>query len=134
MLVLLRRISIAELRRHLLRNILTTFGIILGVAIFSAMRSANSSLGKSLSDTIGQIAGKAVLQVTAGPGGLAEEVVDKARSVRGVNAAVPVIEAVVHTSDATQGNILILGVDMTGDGSMRNYALEGKDAISDPLG
>jgi putative ABC transport system permease protein len=134
MLILLHRISIAEFRRHLLRNILTTFGIILGVAIFSAMRSANSSLGKSLSDTIGQIAGRAVLQVTAGPGGLPEEVVDKVRTVRGVNAAVPVIEAVVHTSDATQGNMLILGVDMAGDGSMRDYALEGEDAVSDPLG
>lgn len=134
MFTLLRRISIAEFRRHLLRNVLTTFGIILGVAIFSAMRSANSSLGKSLSDTIGQIAGKAVLQVTAGQGGLPEEVVDKVRAVRGVNAAVPVIEAVVHTSDAMQGNILILGVDMAGDGSMRDYAIEGEDAVSDPLG
>ena len=134
MLTLLRRISIAEFRKHLLRNVLTTFGIILGVAIFSAMRSANSSLEKSLSDTIGQIAGKAVLQVTAGPGGLPEDVVDKVRAVRGVNAAVPVIEAVVHTSDAAQGNILILGVDMAGDGSMRDYAIEGEEAVSDPLG
>jgi len=111
MFTLLRRISIAEFRRHLLRNVLTTFGIILGVAIFSAMRSANSSLGKSLSDTIGQIAGKAVLQVTAGQGGLPEEVVDKGCAVRGGNAAVPVIEAVVHTSDGLQGNISCLGVD-----------------------
>jgi putative ABC transport system permease protein len=134
MFTLLRYISIAEFRRHLLRNVLTTFGIILGVAIFSAMRSADSSLGKSLSDTISQIAGKAVLQVTAGPGGLPEEVVDKVRGVRGVNAAVPVIEAVVHTSDAAQGNILILGVDMAGDGSMRDYSMEGEDPVSDPLG
>ena len=127
-------VGLKEIWAHKFRSVLTMMGIILGVAIFSAMRSANSSLGKSLSDTIGQIAGKAVLQVTAGQGGLPEEVVDKVRAVRGVNAAVPVIEAVVHTSDAMQGNILILGVDMAGDGSMRDYAIEGEDAVSDPLG
>src|SRR6202521_1215844 len=132
MFTLLRYISIAEFRRHLLRNVLTTFGIILGVAIFSAMRSADSSLGKSLSDTISQIAGKAVLQVTAGPGGLPEEVVDKVRGVRGVNAAVPVIEAVVHTSDAAQGNILILGVDMAGASAMREYYLVRGGSLSPP--
>ena len=135
MFALLRYVSIAEFRRHLLRNILTVFGIVLGVAMFSAIRSASSSLSKSLSDTIGQIAGNAVLQVTAVAGGLPEDVVDRVRATEGVRAAVPVIESVVRTADATEGNMLILGVDMGGDRSMRDYALEGdEDAISDPLG
>jgi putative ABC transport system permease protein len=128
------RISVPEFRRHLLRNVLTTVGIILGVAIFAAIRSANSSLKYSLRDTIDQIAGKAVLQVTAGQAGLPEEVADEVRSVAGVRAAVPVIEAVVHTTDASQGNILIIGVDLAGDRSMRDYTIEGnEDAVSDPL-
>jgi putative ABC transport system permease protein len=133
-ITLLRRISIPEFRMHLLRNVLTTMGIILGVAIFTAIRSANSSLKDSLRDTIDQIAGKAVLQVTAGQAGLPESVADDVRSVPGVRAAVPVIEAVVRTTDASQGNILILGVDMAGDRSMRDYAMEGnEDTVSDPL-
>src|SRR5262249_19869307 len=53
--------------------------------------------------------------------------------VRGVRAAVPVIETVVRTTDAGQGNILILGVDLTGDRSMRDYAMEGDAEVSDPL-
>jgi putative ABC transport system permease protein len=134
MLTLLRHISIPEFRRHLLRNVLTTVGIILGVAIFAAIRSANTSLKASLRDTIDQIAGKAVLQVTAGQAGLPESALDEVRSVPGVRAAVPIIEAVVRTTDAGQGNILILGVDMAGDRSMRDYTMEGnEDAVSDPL-
>ncbi len=134
MLAILARISIPEFRRHMLRNSLTLLGIILGVAIFSAMRSANYSLKASLRDTIDQVAGKAVLQITAGQSGVPEETVDAARSVSGIRAAVPVIEVVVRTTDASQGNILILGVDMAGDRSMRDYAMEGnEDAVSDPL-
>jgi putative ABC transport system permease protein len=135
MFTLLWQVSIPEIRKHLLRNILTLAGIVLGVAIFVAVRSANSSLKAALRDTIDQIAGKAVLEVTAGPAGMPESTVDEVRAVPGVSAAVPVIEAVVHTTDPAQGNILILGVDMAGDRSMRDYSLEGEseEAVSDPL-
>src|SRR5205809_1720003 len=134
MLTLLRQISIPEYRKHLLRYSLTLAGIVLGVAIFAAVRSANTSLRLALRDTIDQISGKAVLQVTAGQAGVPEQAVDDVRSVPGVRAAVPVIEAVVRTTDARQGNILILGVDMAGDRSMREYSMEGQDeTVSDPL-
>jgi putative ABC transport system permease protein len=74
------------------------------------------------------------LQVTAGSAGIPESLLDDVRSVPGVRVAVPVIEAVVYTTDAGQGNISILGVDMTGDRSMRDYEMEGNEGIvSDPL-
>ncbi len=134
MLVLLRRVSITEFRRHLLRNFLTVMGIALGVAIFAAARSANSSLKASLRDTIERISGKAVLEVTAGQAGLPESTLEEVRAVTGVRAAVPVIEAVVRAKDASQGNVLILGVDMAGDSSMRDYLIQGsEEIISDPL-
>lgn len=134
MFLLLRQISIPEFRKHLLRYSLTMLGIVLGVAVFSGVRSANSSLRLALRNTIDQIAGKAVLQITAGQAGIPESAVDEARAVPGVRAAVPIIEAVVRTADASQGNIMILGVDMAGDRSMRNYDMEGGDeTISDPL-
>jgi putative ABC transport system permease protein len=133
--MLLRRVSLAEFRKHLLRNALTLTGIILGVAIFSAVRSANSTLIASLRDTIDQLAGKAVLQATAGQAGMPESAVEVILAVPGVRAAAPVIEAVVRTGEASQGNILILGVDMAGDRTLRDYRLEGEeeDAVSDPL-
>jgi len=135
MITLLRQISLPELRRHLLRNMLTALGIVLGVAIFCAVRSANTSLKLALRDTIDAIAGKAVLQVTAGEAGVPEDALETVRSVAGVRAAVPIIEAVVRTTDAAQGNILMLGVDMAGDRSMRDYRIEqgNEEAVADPL-
>ena len=49
--------------------------------------------------------------------------------------AVPVIEAVMNPQTKSQANILILAVDMTGDRSLRDYALEAGDDsfIEDPL-
>jgi hypothetical protein len=46
-----------------------------------------------------------------------------------------VIEAVVDSNIKAQGNLLVLGVDMTGDLTLRDYDLEsGDDAvIDDPL-
>ena len=100
MLLLIRQISLPELRKHPLRYVLTLVAIVLGVAIFSASRTANSSLKTALRDTIDRIAGRTVLQVTAGEAGIPEDLVEKVRAVTGVRAAVPVIEAVVRTADA----------------------------------
>jgi putative ABC transport system permease protein len=49
--------------------------------------------------------------------------------------AAPVIEAVVSTRLAGQGSLLVLGVDMTGDQSLRDYQVQGEqeDVIEDPL-
>jgi putative ABC transport system permease protein len=134
MFMLLQKISLPEVRKHLLRYLVTLLGVMLGMAIFSAIRSANSSLQTALHMTIDQIAGKAVLQVTAVQGGIPEAALDDVRSTAGVRAAVPVIEVVVRTADASHGNILILGIDMIGDRRTREYTLEGDDEeVSDPL-
>src|SRR4029079_16401480 len=52
-----------------------------------------------------------------------------------VGVAVPVIESTVETRAGDQGSILILGIDMTGDRSLRTYDLIDADAtiIDDPL-
>ncbi len=52
-----------------------------------------------------------------------------------MRVAVPVIEAVVDSRVAGEGSLLVLGVDMTGDRSLRDYDLECGDeaVIDDPL-
>ena len=52
-----------------------------------------------------------------------------------VRVAAPVIEAVVGTRLPGQGNLLVLGVDMTGDRSLRDYDLAAGDEaiLDDPL-
>lgn len=105
------------------------------MAVFVGMHTANQSVLYAFGQTMNRIAGATELQVTAGDSGFPEEVLERVQSAPEVRVAVPVIEAEAGTGIAGQGNLLILGVDMTGDRSLRDYDLEsGDDAIiDDPL-
>lgn len=132
---LLALISWPYLRRHTLRTALTVAGIVLGVAVFVAMHTANQSVLSAFSRTIDRIAGRTELQITAGETGFGEDVLERVQSASGVRVAVPIIEAMVESGLPGQGTLLVLGIDMTGDRSLREYDLEsGEDSIvDDPL-
>ena len=134
-MILLRLISWPYFRKHVLRTMLTVAGIVLGVAVFVGMHTANESVLTAFSTTVDRIAGKTELQVTAGEAGFDEDVLEKVQAARTVRVAVPVVEAVVDTRMKGEGSLLILGVDMTGDRSLRDYDLESGDeaVIDDPL-
>ena len=133
--MLLHLISWPYTRRHVLRTALTTFGIALGIAVFVGMRTANDSVLFAFRQTIDRIAGKTDLQVTAGEPGFAEEILERVQSASTVRVAVPVIEAAVESSLKGESDLLVLGVDMMGDRSLRQYDLEDSDALTldDPL-
>jgi putative ABC transport system permease protein len=132
---LLQLLSWPYFRKHVLRTALTAAGVVLGVAVFVGMHTANRSVLTAFSRTIDQIAGKTELQITAGEAGFGEDILEKVQAEPYVRVAVPVIEAVVETSLSGQGDLLVIGVDMTGDRSLRDYDLEdGDNAImEDPL-
>jgi putative ABC transport system permease protein len=134
-MILLRLISWPYLRKHLLRSVLTTAGIVLGVALLVGMQSANRSVLAAFNQTVDRIAGRAQLQVSAGETGFPEQVLERVQALPEVSAAAPVIEAVVDTGRTGEGKLLILGVDMTGDRSLRDYDFENgnEDIIDDPL-
>jgi putative ABC transport system permease protein len=99
------------------------------------MHTVGASVLSALNTTIDRIAGKTQLQVTAGEAGFPEDVLERVQSVPVVAVAAPVIEAVVQSGIKQGGNILIVGVDMTGDRSLREYDLEDgdQDVVDDPL-
>ena len=134
-MMLLRLISWPYFRKHVLRSILTIAGIVLGVAVFVGMHTANQSVLFAFSHTVDQIAGKTELQVTAGETGFDEEILERVQAASTVRVAVPVIEAAVDTQLKGIGSLLVLGVDMTGDRSLRDYDLDSADesVIDDPL-
>lgn len=109
---------------HRLRLLLTLLGIILGVSVYFAMRTANSSLLGSLKQTVEMLAGKANLQVTASESGLPEEVLEVVGSTPGVAVAEPVVEVITHTALEGEGNLLIIGVDATGEQKLREYQFD----------
>jgi putative ABC transport system permease protein len=133
--ILLRLISWPYFRKHVVRTILTTAGIVLGVAVFVGMHTANQSVLFAFNRTVDRIAGKTELQVSAGETGFDESVLEAVQGAPSVRIAVPVIEATVDSQIAGQGTLLVLGVDMTGDRSLRDYDLDAADEsiIDDPL-
>src|SRR5688500_2449212 len=133
-MILLRLISWPNVRKHVLRTIMTTAGIVLGVAVFLGMHAANDSIRQAFARTVDRIAGKTELQISAGETGFPEDVLERVQAVPAVRVAVPVIEAIARTN-AGAGDLFVLGVDMTGDRSLRDYDLEsGEDAVvDDPL-
>ena len=60
---------------------------------------------------------------------------DRVQSAASVSVAVPAIEAVVDSHIRGVGSLLVLGIDMTGDRSLRDYQLEANDdaVMNDPL-
>lgn len=134
-MILFRLVSWPYVRKHAFRSALTILGIVIGVAVFVAMRAANESVFGTFQQTLQQVAGKTELQVTSGAAGFDEAVLERVQALAEVAVAAPVIEAVAATGIAGQGNLLILGVDMTGDRSLREYDLQNGDAavIDDPL-
>ncbi len=134
-MILFRLVSWPYARRHALRSALTISGIAIGVAVFIALHMANQTVLHSFENTVQKIAGATQLQVSAGEPGFDETYLERVQVLREVRAAAPVIEAVVSTGLAGQGNLLILGVDMTGDRSLREYDFESAEdaVIDDPL-
>ena len=134
-MILLRLISVPNVRKHVLRTILTTAGIVLGVAVFLGMHAANDSVRQAFGRTVERIAGKTELQISAGETGFPEDVLERVQAVPAVRIAVPVIEAIARTTTAAEGDLFVLGVDMTGDRSLRDYDLESGDeaVVDDPL-
>jgi putative ABC transport system permease protein len=134
-MILYRLISWPYVRKHALRSLLTIAGIVIGVSVFFAMHAANQSVLNSFQDTVRRIAGATELQISAGDPGFSEEVLERVQFLTEVAVAAPAIEAVAGTGLAGQGNLLILGVDLTGDRNLRDYQLDRGDAavIDDPL-
>ena len=134
-MMLLRLISFPYMRKHVVRTLLTLAAITIGIAVFVAMHTANNAVFSTFQETITRIAGATELQVTAGDAGFGEEILEQVQELPDVRVAAPVIEAIVGTRLPGQGNLLILGVDMTGDRSLREYDLAAGDEamLDDPL-
>ncbi len=134
MISALWQVAFRQWGTHRLRVAMTTLGIVLGVAVFFAIRTANAALLDSLTMTVERLAGKATLEVSAGETGFPEEMLETVRATPGVKLAEPVIQVIVNTAFPDEGNLLILGVDTTGDQQLREYEFDrSQSQIADPL-
>jgi putative ABC transport system permease protein len=129
---LIRLVSIRYLKLAPGRTLLTLSGILLGVAVIFAIDIVNGSVMASFRGAIGDVAGKTALTVGLGTG-VAEELLDSVRGVKGVEAAVPVIEE--SALDVQRGaQLAVLGIDTLSDNKVRDYDVTADDVhIEDDL-
>lgn len=150
---LLLSVSAPRAREHPLRTLLTLAGTALGVAVLVAVVLVNRTITRSVSAAIDDISGKADLQVSGGPQGLEERLLETLRAVPGVYKATPIVQEIARIDPgpgpgpgqgqggpgplaALRGQQLtILGIHMLGDDDhFRSYKSTEIDEIKrDPL-
>ena len=85
--------------QHRLLAVLNVLSVALGVSVYLAIQVANHSANRAFRATVDIVAGKAELQVTAGPGGLPDEVFPAVAQQTGVAAATPLVRGLVTLPD-----------------------------------
>jgi putative ABC transport system permease protein len=133
MRTILRAVSLRRFREHKVRTLLTIVGIALGVASFIAVSIITSTLTDSFSRMVDMVSGKVNLQVTGGPTGVEEAMLERVKQVEGVAAAVPAIQTYTKADDGQA--MLLLAVDTLNDKAVRDYKMQdaGGTEIADPL-
>ncbi len=131
---LLHRVSLKHLKHQKARTLIAVFGIALGVATMVAIDIVNTSVLRSFEESINNVTGKAVLQVTGAESGFPEAMLERVQKVPGVEFALPVIQTNAMFSDGSKQSFMILGVDALQDHQIRSYKLSDESAdIPDPL-
>jgi putative ABC transport system permease protein len=119
------------------RTALAVGGIAVGTAMLLAIQLINVASLAALRRTVDDTAGRASLQVVPPTEvGFPEEVLETVRATPGVSVAVPVVEGAVLVEDGRGESLVVLGVDLGNEESVRDYDGVGRDAeevIADPL-
>jgi putative ABC transport system permease protein len=113
------------------RTLITILGVALGVAAALAIRLANEGVLDSFRASLDHVVGKSRLQVSAGDLGFDEMVFPAIAAVPGVRLAAPIIQSFVPLVGRPGEALLVLGVDVLGDGKVREY--RGASQVDDPL-
>jgi putative ABC transport system permease protein len=147
---LLSLLSLRSLTARPMRFLLSTFGIVLGVAAIIAIGVTNQTALASVTLLFENTSGKADLIVTsreADGGGILETTVQRIEKAPGVLAALPSLHAQTVLAESSQsddiglsffgtslGGLLLYGVDPIHDNQVRDYSIAGGRFLSpDPL-
>lgn len=138
MIQLLRLVAIRSISARRLRTLLSTFGIVLGVAGMYAINATNQAAYASITTLFQGTAGKVSLEVRAADlvSSFPEEVFHRVDGAPGVVAAAPVVRLQVGLMDqeapqeiglsmfgATTVGLQVQGIDPTLDPQIRDYTL-----------
>ena len=120
-LTLIRLVVGRNLAADPIRSLITILGVALGVAVVLAIRLANEGILDSFRSSLDHVAGKTQLEVRAGEPGLDEMLLPTIQATPGVRQAAPVLQAMMPVAGRVGEGLLVLGVDLVGDGGIRDY-------------
>ncbi|HSB68646.1 MAG TPA: FtsX-like permease family protein [Candidatus Methylomirabilis sp.] len=129
---LIRLMAWRTLTRDRVRSFVTVLGVALGVAVALAIRLANDGVLDSFRNSLDHVAGKSRLQVSAGEAGLDETLFPVIAGAPGVARAVAIVQTVMPVAGQDHEVLLVLGVDVLADASVREYR-GGAPDLADPL-
>lgn len=132
-------LALRSLRARPSRTLLTTSGIVLGVAVILAISITNRSALNSLKSVFSEASGKAHLVIvssTADGEGFTEDVLRRTANVPGVKAAIPSLQAQTILADEiipdqmdmsflgeAAGGLSLYGIDPSLDPQVREYKI-----------
>jgi putative ABC transport system permease protein len=132
-------LALRALRTRPLRTVLTTFGIVLGVAVILSINITNTSTLTAITQLFSESAGKAnliVLNAEAGETGFPAVALDRAETVAGVLAAIPTVQEQTLLADnaareqiglsffgVVPGGLMVYGIDPAQDLRIRTYKI-----------
>jgi putative ABC transport system permease protein len=137
---LFRLLILRSLFSHLLRTLLISFGIILGVASILAIGMTNQAAMQAIERLFRDTSGKSDLMITSADtadSGFPDSLLRRVSNLPGVSAAVPSLQISTVLADkaasnelglsffgaSLEGGLLIYGIDPTLDEAVRDYSL-----------
>ncbi|MBK9294964.1 MAG: ABC transporter permease [Oligoflexia bacterium] len=135
MLNLFKFISLRHLFLKPTRVLLTTLGIALGVSLFIAIEIINKSTLQSFKQSVEAISGKANLVITGPRVGFSSEILDKLKKFKEIKHAVPMVQTNIYFTNQNKlnENLVVLGVDLLKESSVRTYKTTDEEVMDDPL-
>ena len=146
---LLRLLSLRSLTARPMRVVLSTFGIVLGVAAIIAIGVTNQTALNSVTQLFENTSGKADLIVTsreADGSGIPETTAQRMEKVPGILAALPSLHAQTVLANQSQGDdiglslfgtdlggLLLYGIDPLRDNQVRDYSIAAGRFLSPDL-
>jgi ABC-type lipoprotein release transport system permease subunit len=122
---MLRKFAFRKMVRRPGRTLLTLAGTVLGVATIVGVSLTTRATRSAYHEMFEAVTGRATLEVVAeGLGGFNEAVVPRLQEVKGVRAAVPVIQSsAALIGKSGPAPVLVLGIDPARDAAVRDFTI-----------
>ncbi len=125
-------VALRHLRMRPGRTVLAVLGIACGIALYVAISMINDSTSGYFRESMAAVSGKATLGVSAGELGFDEKLADQVEAVPGVKDVAPVLENRTFVPE-TNESLVVVGVDLLQEKSVRDYKTTGKKVVGDSL-